>query len=67
MPMRKRKLAARPRARKQTSSRVSTIAARLMNLATDAKLHGFENVLVPIKDVQAVAASALTQDERKGQ
>lgn len=59
--------ARKKRPRKQTSSSVSTIAGRMLDLTADAKLLGFKNVLVRIDELAALAGSALSQDERKGQ
>jgi len=62
------------RPRKQTSSRVSTLAARLMRKARrDVKwneTHGFpwdKNVLVESADLITLCASVLSQDETRGQ
>jgi hypothetical protein len=59
--------------KKQTSSRVSSIAARLL-----AKLPRYKaaicvadsegkTFMIPLRDLRALCASALSQDETKGQ
>lgn len=50
------------RAKKQTSSRVSRIAARILATTPRAKLWVFR-----VSDVRALAASCLSQDETRGQ
>lgn len=51
-------------ARKQTSSRVSTLAAKLMALANGTGQHW---VFVPTGDIKTLCASLLSQDEIAGQ
>lgn len=58
------------RPKKQTSSRVSTIAGRVMRNMRSARANGFKSgdwVGVRMRDAVALAASALSQDEVKGQ
>jgi hypothetical protein len=54
------------RPRKQTSQRVSSVASRMLRLVADARVLGFDHVLVSVEDIRALAGSALSQDERRG-
>ncbi len=53
--------------RKRSSPRVSTIAAKLMRECERLRERGFVDGWLMVADVEAVAASVLSQDEVRGQ
>ena len=65
--MKRRKATTVAPMRKQTSPRISTLAANLMRMATDAHLIGFTHVAVPVNELRSVAGSLISQDEFRGQ
>lgn len=60
-----RKKASRPR--KQTSSRVSTLAASLLRRAQLWADEGYDSMPVSLRELKTLCASLVSQDETRGQ